>query len=106
MLRNTKRKIASAARSRSACDQSSTSAKRAPVASSVVSTRAVESSSIDRGHVDERVARVVVGEEPLVLGLDAVVELLDEPGAQLVDERPGIEAGEHQPERAEQAGRC
>ena len=35
-----------------------------------------------------------------------VVELLGEPLAQLVDERSGIEAGEHHPEHAGTAGRC
>ncbi len=55
----------------------------------------------DARHVDERMVRVPVGEEVLIVGLDAVVELLDEPGAQLLDERSGLEAREEQPQRAE-----
>ena len=41
-------------------------------------------------------AGVVVGEQPLVLRLVRVVELLDESGAQLVDDRPRIEPREHE----------
>ena len=43
----------------------------------------------DLGHVDERVVAVRVGEELLVAGLVLVVELLDDPGADLVDQRAG-----------------
>ncbi len=46
-------------------------------------------------------AFVPVGEQPLVGGLDVVVELLDEPGPQLFDEGPVLETGEQQPERTE-----
>ena len=42
-----------------------------------------------RRDVDERMTGVVVGELLLVRGLEPVVELLAEPGAQLVDERAG-----------------
>ena len=101
MLRNTKRKIASAAASRSSCDHVSTSAKRAPAASSVVSTRPGRQLVDHVGNVDERMVGVPVGEQALIVGFDAVVELLDEPRAQLFDQRPGFEAREHQPERAE-----
>ena len=43
------------------------------------------------GHVDERVAAVVVGEHPLVGGLDAVVELLADALPDLLDERRDVE---------------
>ena len=51
------------------------------------------SSGTHRRYVDERVAGVVVGELLLARGLEAVVELLAQSGAQLVDERTGVEAG-------------
>ena len=61
----------------------------------------------DVGHVDERVAAVVVGEQPLVVGLEPVVELLDEALAQLGDERPGLEArGTASPWRRTAGRRC
>ena len=56
----------------------------------------------DRGHVNERMTRVVVGEHALIRGFELVVELLDEPGAQLLDERLRIETREHQRDGAEQ----
>ena len=56
----------------------------------------------DVGHVDERVAAVEVGEQPLVLRLEAVVDLLGEAGPQLLDERPGLEAGEQHPHQADE----
>ena len=49
--------------------------------------------------------RVVVGEQPLVLGFVRVVELLDEAGAQLVDEWRRVEAREHRATSLGTAGR-
>ena len=101
MLRNTNRKIASAAASRSSCAQFSTSAKREPAASSVVSTRPRRQLLDHVGNVDERMVGVPVGEQALIVGFDAVVELLDEPRAQLFDQRPGFETRKEQSERTE-----
>ena len=79
-LRNTKRKRHSPARSRSSCDHcEQLAATSTPLTSSLVSTRAVDSAGEHVGHVDERVAAVVVGEALLVARLEPVVELLDQP---------------------------
>ena len=102
MERNTNRKIASAASPRSTSDHFSTSAKRAPVASSVVRIRLRRELVDDRGHVNERMIGVVLGEHALIRRFEFVVELFDEAGSQLFDERLRVEAREHQRDRAEQ----
>jgi hypothetical protein len=51
--------------------------------------------------VDEGVVAIEVGEPLLVAGLVGVVELLDDPGLQLVDHRPRVEGGEGQAHRLE-----
>jgi hypothetical protein len=54
------------------------------------------------GNSYERVTRVVIGEEPLIPGLDVVVELLDDARSQLRNQRLGIESGKHHAHRPEQ----
>ena len=56
----------------------------------------------DLRHTDVRVPAVRVGEEPLVGGLRAVVELFADPRPQLGDERTRIETGEHRAQHAEE----
>ncbi|MEZ5239355.1 MAG: hypothetical protein R2716_10565 [Microthrixaceae bacterium] len=57
---------------------------------------------VDRGHVDEGVSLVGPGEQELVVGLAAVVELLEQALAQLLDDGLGIEAREQQAQHREQ----
>ena len=45
---------------------------------------------------------VVVGEQPLVVGLDAVVELLDQAVPELADDRLGVHAREQHRQHPEQ----
>jgi hypothetical protein len=54
------------------------------------------------GHVDERVVAVVVGEETLVVRLEAVVELLGQPLPQLGHEGPRLQPREQHPHGAEE----
>ena len=56
----------------------------------------------DVGNVDEGMASIKVGEQGLILGLEAVVEFLGEPVAELADERAGFEPGEQHSHDAEQ----
>ena len=76
-----------------------------PGRQSVVSTRPVDIRADDGGDVDERMAVVEVGEGTLVGGLDAVVELLADPGLDLGHHRCRVEALEELAHhRAQQIG--
>jgi len=55
-----------------------------------------------RRHCDERMVPVELDEDALVIGLDPVVQLLDEPFPQLRDDGRRVQSGEQHPEHLEQ----